>query len=121
MSTPAYPGLGWPGLTWPGLDAIPDGDRVVYTPPPRSLDELLAGSHHKLVSATVLSGPAAGELLPIVAAPLVLTHDATRVGNLSGTLSVAATDMWSEQGVTAALDPRAGADAGTDTDSNSGG
>lgn len=105
MNTFAWPGLAVPGSTWPGYLA-PDGDRVVFTPPPRSLADVLAGSHERLTSALILTGPAAGETLPITGAPVTLVHDGPV--RLRGSLTVAAVEPWTAQGVRAALDPRAG-------------
>lgn len=105
MTFPSFPGLSWPGLTWPGVGASIPVD-VEYSPPARSLAEVLAGSHTRLVSAAILTGPAAGAVLPVVAGNVTLIHDGPV--RLSGSLTVAAEPEWTEQDADAALDPRAG-------------
>lgn len=104
--TPAFPGLAFPGLTWPSLGAPPVMPDVYAGLAPRSLDELLAGSHTRLAAAHILTGPQAGAVLPIVAAPLTLVEDGPV--RLSGSLTVAAVAPWTEQTAAAALDPRSG-------------
>lgn len=87
------------------LPSFPVAD-VEYTPPPRTLEEILAGSHTRLVSALILTGPGAGVELPVVDGGVTLTHDGPV--RLSGSLTVASTPEWTEQDADAALDPRAG-------------
>ena len=100
----AFPGLAYPGQTWPGVLTV-DYDHE-YVPPPRPLPELLAGSSQRRTRALILTGPAAGELLPVVAGSLTLVHDGP--ARLSGSVTVAAAARWTEQAAAAALAPRAG-------------
>lgn len=103
MTVSAYPGAFYPGQTWPGYIA---DDRVVFTPPPRSLAEVLAGSHERLTRALILTGPAAGQALPITGGSLTLVHDGPV--RLAGQVTIASAPQWTAQDADAALDPRSG-------------
>ena len=77
-----------------------------YTPPPRTLAEVLAGSHRLLTRVDVLSGPATGVTLPVTAGSF--TEDALASVTLTGTLEVAGLPEWEPRDATTALDVRAG-------------
>lgn len=104
MTLPAFPGISWPGLTFPGVGAMAIAHAT--SAPPRTLEALLSGSHRRLVEATILTGPATGQTLPVIDGSLTFEEDAAV--RLTGSVTVAAVDPWTAQDVTAALSPRHG-------------
>lgn len=91
-------------VTWAGHHTVvPD---VIASGAPRPLADLLVGSHTRLAEAMILTGPAAGQVLPIIAGTLTFEEDAPI--RLSGSLTVVAVEPWTSQEVSAALDPRLG-------------
>lgn len=103
--TPAFPGLGWPGLTWPGLDGE-GGPRVTYAPPPRTLEEVLAGSGSRRYRADIVAGPAAGESLPVISGSASIEYDAPV--RLSGSVTLPALPEWTALDAGAILHPLSG-------------
>lgn len=102
MSSFAYPGVAFPGDTWPSYV----GPRFDAEVAARSLDEVLAGSHRRLVRARLSGGPQDGADLPVTAGPMQWEYDAPV--RLSGTLTVAALDEWDDLTAGAALHPESG-------------
>jgi hypothetical protein len=104
---PEIIGVGEVGSFWVDdvvVYAVPGADEVVA--PRRALDQILAGSAPIKARATLLSGPYAGETLPVTDGSITVGHDAdvTR----SGTLTVAGLSEWEPRDATDALDVRSG-------------
>ena len=81
-------------------------DPIIVAPPPRSIDEIIAGHGPRPVEVRFIEGPAKGTILPILGGQVVV-DEAGDVRH-TGSLSVAATTLWTPDGPTHPLDPRSG-------------
>lgn len=79
---------------------------TVAVPPPRPLEEILAGSHPRRAWVDITAGPHAGKSLPITDGQIVedLASPVRRVGSLT----VAGLPEWEPVDATSALDVRSG-------------
>lgn len=72
---------------------------------PRPLAEVIAGSHLSLARVRLMSGPAAGAVLPVVDGKATIAADVDV--RLTGSLTVAGLEEWLPADASDALDPRA--------------
>ena len=98
------PGASWDGEPGESVSRLPVLSQFDVTTPPRTLDEVLAGSGPRLTRVDIITGPRAGETLPVVDGSI--TVDLAADVRRTGSLTVPGTDEWTPDGPTHTLDVR---------------